>query len=404
MTKNNDVKITGNSKGKVTGSVQPKDGKLYAVINLYENGERKPRWIDTGVKIPANKKNLHKAEESAKNICKEMCLDWQKKIYAPEDVKLFSDFLIEWLELKNMQLDSITYESYKEIIDRHIYPYFKEKDLKVKDVTTDVLQEFVNFKNTKGRLDGKGGLSAKTIREFMNIIKQSCNFAVKKELLATNPCSDVVLPKKIKIQTNWFDAETINTFLDKIKDEELYPLILFTVKLGLRRSEVLGLRWSSLNNEMSTITINHTVVRHTETHHKDTTKNKTSFRTYPITNELKILLKELKAKEEDNRRNFGSSYIENDYIFKWANGNPYSPDYVTSKFSKLLRKHNLPHIRFHDLRHSCASILLNSGYRLKDVQEWLGHADIQTTANFYGHINFDRKIEIAEGMSEIMKR
>ena len=96
----------------------------------------------------------------------------------------------------------------------------------------------------------------------------------------------------------------------------------------------------------------------------------------------------------------GKEYMENDYIFKWANGKRFSPDYVSSHFSLLLRKHNLPHIRFHELRHSCASLLLNSGYTLKDVQEYMGHADIQMTANIYGHLDHKRKMQLSETMSE----
>lgn len=83
---------------------------------------------------------------------------------------------------------------------------------------------------------------------------------------------------------------------------------------------------------------------------------------------------------------FGDAYRKNDYVFKWDDGKPYPPDYVTNKFRKLLAKYNLPQIRFHDLRHSCASILIELGYNLKDIQEWLGHSDIDTTGNVYGHL------------------
>ena len=96
---------------------------------------------------------------------------------------------------------------------------------------------------------------------------------------------------------------------------------------------------------------------------------------------------------------FGDCYIENDYIFKWENGVPYNPDYITSKFSKILKHNDLPHIRFHDLRHSCASFLLTKGFSLKDIQDWLGHADFSTTANFYAHLDIGRKKSIAQSMS-----
>ena len=103
--------------------------------------------------------------------------------------------------------------------------------------------------------------------------------------------------------------------------------------------------------------------------------------------------------QRENRRLFEKEYHDSDYVFTWPDGRPYSPDYVTDKFSALLKKHGLPHIRFHELRHSCASLLLNSGFGLKDVQEWLGHSDIKMTANIYGHLDVGRKQSIADQLS-----
>ena len=92
-----------------------------------------------------------------------------------------------------------------------------------------------------------------------------------------------------------------------------------------------------------------------------------------------------KASEEQSRKLFGKAYTENGYIFKWEYGRPYSPDFVSHKFGKLLKQHGLPHIRFHELRHSCASLLIAQGFTLKDVQEWLGHSNIKMTMNIYAH-------------------
>lgn len=183
------------------------------------------------------------------------------------------------------------------------------------------------------------------------------------------------------------------------KDEPLYPLIYFTTIYGLRRSEVLGLKWDSIDFIKNTLTIKHTVVRFSELVEKDSTKNNSSFRSYPLTDETRHMLIDLKSQEETNRKLFCKEYIESDYIFKWNSGAEYSPNYVTQKFKSLLEKYNLPHIRFHDLRHSCASLLIANGFQLKDISEWLGHSDIQTTANIYGHLDVERKNKIATSMS-----
>ena len=129
---------------------------------------------------------------------------------------------------------------------------------------------------------------------------------------------------------------------------------------------------------------------------KDKTKNSSSHRSFPLSNEAKAMLLKIKADEDMHRQLCGSEYQENDFIFKWPNGKPFSPDYISSHFALLLKNNHLPHIRFRELRHSCASLLLNSGFTLKDVQEYMGHSDIQMTANIYGHLDTQRKNLLTE--------
>ena len=93
-------------------------------------------------------------------------------------------------------------------------------------------------------------------------------------------------------------------------------------------------------------------------------------------------------------------YYDNDYVFKWDNGKPYSPDYDSKKFQKLLEANSIPIIRFHDLRLSCANLLLQNGFTLKDIKEWLGHSDIRTTANIYVHLDNKRKQSIGESLTK----
>lgn len=117
-----------------------------------------------------------------------------------------------------------------------------------------------------------------------------------------------------------------------------------------------------------------------------------------LLNEAKQLFLFLRGEQGKHKLVFGSAYHQSDYVFTWPNGNPFSPDYVSQHFSDLLKKHGFPHIRFHELRHSCASLLLSRGFTLKDVQEWLGHADIKMTANIYGKLDVTRKKEIGENI------
>lgn len=378
----------------MTGSLQTKNGKYYAVINLKDvNGKRKPKWIATGLDIKGNKR---KAEQILRDKIQEYELN---ENIIPTDI-LFSDYVVYWLNLIEKKVDTITHQGYKSVAYAHIIPYFKEKGVKLSNIKRNDIQEYIDIKGKCGRLDGKGGLSPKTIKTHKLIIQLVCKEAVKNDLILKNPCEFVVLPKQQRREADFYSIDELQKMFSELKNEQLYPLLYFTVMYGLRRSEVLGLKWDSINLDNNIITIKHTVVRFTSIVEKDSTKNASSYRSYPITQDVKNILLMLKEQEKENRRLFGGEYVENDYIFKWQDGKPFAPDYVTMKFSKLLKQHNLRHIRFHDLRHSCASLLVANGFMLKDIQEWLGHSDIQVTANIYAHLDVKRKSSIANSMSK----
>ena len=379
----------------MTGSIQTKNGKYYAVINLTDtNGKRKQKWISTGLEIKSNKK---KAEQFLRDKIKEFEL--QKNIVSVD--MLFTDYIVLWLDTIKISVDEITYKGYKWMCDAHILPYFTSKKIKLCDISRNHIQDYINYKFESGRLDNKGGLSPKTLKEHKLIINSVLKEAVKNDLISKNPCEFVKLPSIQHREPTFYTKQQVSELLTAIENEDLYPLIYLTIIFGLRRSEVLGLKWDSIDFDRKFITIKHTVVNYRGTVEKDTTKNKTSRRTYPMNDYIEKMLLDIKRKENENRCLFGKEYINNDYIFKWNNGKQYSPDYITATFSKLLKSNNLPHIRFHDLRHTCASLLIDKNYQLKDIQEWLGHADIQTTANIYGHIDIERKKNISNSMVDM---
>lgn len=170
---------------------------------------------------------------------------------------------------------------------------------------------------------------------------------------------------------------------------------------GFRRSEVLGLRWSSIDFKNNKIKVEHTAILvGAKTTYVDDTKTKSSFRTLPLISNVKEYLLKLKEKQKQDKEIFGDSYQDNDYICKWVDGRPILPNYVTQKFKEIITKNDLEPIRFHDLRHSSASLLIQLGFSLKDIQEWLGHGDVSTTGNIYTHLLFESKIEIGDRLQE----
>ena len=219
------------------------------------------------------------------------------------------------------------------------------------------------------------------------------------ELINKNPALRVPLPKGKEKQPRLFlNALQANKLLELFRDHPLQPLIYMTLYYGLRRGEVLGLKWSAIDFKNDKIKINHTVVKHTTIVAKDKTKTEASRREYVLLPEIKAVLLNLKKESQKNKKIFGKTYQNNDYVFTWPDGRLYRPDYITSAFQKVLAKNNFPKMRFHDLRHSCASILYDKGWELKDIQTWLGHADIETTANIYTHISKSRKEFMAKDL------
>jgi len=377
----------------MTGSLQVKNGKYYIVLNRYENGKRKPKWIPTGL---AEKGNKRRAEQMLRAAIAE---EEQQRPGAKNSDMLFAEYILHWLSLSAQRVDEITIQGYTILTKRHILPYFEKNGVKLGEVNRQMLQEFLDEKGRSGRLDGKGGLSPKSIRELKNILNQTLNEALRDELIPSNPCALLRLPPRTHAKANFYTAEQLNALLAAVKEDPLYPLIRTAIVFGLRRSELLGLKWDCIDFENDILTVKHTVVKVSKTVEKDKTKNKSSYRSFPIPPDMRVLFAALQNRQRENSRLFGRSYIKTDYVFCWDDGRPFSPDYVSHRFKDLLEKHGLPHIRFHELRHSCASLLINNGFSLKDVQEWMGHSDISTTADIYGHLETQRKLTMADRVS-----
>ena len=382
-------------------SLQEKNGKYYAVFRVTDmNGREKQKWVNTQIPTAGHNKRkaMAKAKEIAETYQEEKVVDYPKT--------LFSDWLRIWLDQKKMDIDIVTYQGYESYAKNHLIPYFAQKKLTLQNITPQDIQGYYVSKRkdpTKSSDENKGKLSGKSLKSHHIVIRGALEDAVRKNIIPYNPADRISVPKAEKYTGNFYTQDQVNELLRKIQGDIIAPIVELTVLYGMRRSEVLGLKWSSIDFERGTISILSTRVRFSEVVCKDKTKNNSSRRTYPMTKEVSKTLKRIRKEQMEYQLLHGETYQKSEYVFTWPDGRPYNPDFVTRHFATFLKKNNLPHIRFHDLRHTTASLLLSKGYQLKDIQEWLGHSDIGTTGNIYGHLAYENKKDMAQKMCSFLE-
>lgn len=430
-----------------------KAGNVFYAALTFDNGERK--WINLELICKGNQREAQKRLDDLIQICKSLnhstilsytkysefrelqkenenpkpCTPYGQEIctsvpalnqYTRSGIDrniLFSDFLYVWYHAypnmpRKENVDSVTLEGYKEYIDLHIAPYFRAKKIRTTDISREVLNEYYKHKTLFGRVDGKGGLSYNSVRLHRAVINLALQYAVEENLLAHNPNQYAWIPKDNQApkKMNFYNAEQVAELLELFHDRILGLMILITTYYGLRRSEMNGISWRSIDLVNDTITIQRVVVLKKTIHRKEKTKNKFSNRTYPLLPDIKKKFLQLADIQKHNRERYGEFYFESDEIFVHPNGKPYYPSYSSHEFRKLMKqfvaegKTKLPIYRWHDLRHSCASILLSLGWSMKDISEWLGHADIQTTMDLYAHVDLARKRALAAQIGNPFKR
>ena len=382
----------------MTASLRVKNDKYYVVLTHTTDGKKNQTWVSTGLSVTGN-------EGKARQIMLDM-LGEKPEQAAPPDM-LFSDAVRRWLEDVRHRVDEVTYQGYEVQARAHILPYFDDLQIRLCEVDSETLQTYINVKAKFGRSDGHGGLSAVSLRQHKNVLNQTLKLAQRDGLIQTNPADLVVMPHAAQFTGTFYTESQMRDLLTAVKNERLYPIIYVTALYGLRRSEVLGLKWDAIDFEANTLEIKHIVTQASIDGKKvlvqaDRAKTKSSLRTLPLVPPIRDRLLMLKGQQDTYRRLCGKSYNREylGYLCVDEIGNIIRPNYVSEQFPKLLEKNGLRPIRFHDLRHSCASLLLANGVPMKQIQEWLGHSDFSTTANIYAHLDYASKLSSAQAMLE----
>ncbi len=389
----------------VAGHLREKDGYFHIVLSyIDENGQRKTPSRSTKLPVKGNKKRaeamLVEARREKEEELRYRIMAKKSGLNVDSDIR-FTAFLKDWLKMMRTSVTDVTYASYEKAIKNKIIPYFDRfhPKLLLREVTAKQIQDYYSYEMDVNRL------STNTVIHRHANIRKALQYAYKTDLIPSNPADKVQRPRKDPFQTKPYKSEELEKLFTAVKGTNLELGVILASFYGLRRSEVVGLKWDAIDFERKTITIQHTVVQTTLNGKevligKDRTKTKSSHRTLPLVAPFEEFLLNLKEKQRINRKICGTSYCRDylDYVYVNEMGELMKPNYLSEAFPKFLKNHGLRQIRFHDLRHSCATLLYANGVALKDIQEWLGHSDIATTSNIYTHLDYSSKVASANAI------
>jgi len=382
----------------MSANIQVKKGYMYVVLSYTINGEWHHKWISTGLKAKGNRSLLKK--DLDQYIAEYAYLETGEN---PEDI-MFSEYLQKWHENRKDEIKLSSWEANDQNVKVHIVPYFEERKITFKDLTPKIISEFYDYLSKCGNHLTGGSLSTATIKKIASVIKLCLAQARIIGLIETNPSSEVRIPKvtgKKQVKKVYMNKDEAQKVLDAFKDDPIQPIVYMALFYGLRKSEVLGLKWENVNFEEDTFEIKSTIVKNKTIIESDVTKTDESNAVFQLLPKFRKILLDLKAEQDGYREMFGNAYNDLGYVFCQPDGKYYRPDSFTRTFQRKLKNAGLPSMRFHDLRHSTASVLYDLGWDIERIKNWLRHADIETTSNIYTHISKERKRLMAEEISDL---
>ncbi len=394
---------------RITGRLTERKGKWFAVINLYTpEGKRKEKWqsLDLEAKKGSKSEATHRLNEilakyNSGDINPDETLTHAERARRRVAEQTVDEYVVEWLENYKCNIAVLTYNSYKTMVDARIVPYFKPMQTPLRELTGDELNAFyLSLRND--------GLSGATAQRHHSLLHLAFKHAVKRRIIPSNPCDQADRPKSKQYIGEYYNTEQIKKLMDCLDGEPMRIVVIIGAFYGLRRSEILGLKWDAVDFEEDKIYIRHKIIENKRAGGRieghDVLKTSSSYRSLPLIPFVKEVLLEEKKRQEEMQRilrgAYNRQYIE--YVCVDAVGDIIKPQYATTHFKVILERNGLKEIRLHDLRHSCASMLLANKVPMKMIQDWLGHSNMNTTANIYSHIDYSTKIESANVIGSVL--
>ena len=346
----------------------------------------------TGKRIRAYK-NVKGSKREAKSVMHRMITEMEQGKLTQRNNKTVSEWMDEWLDNYLPNIEETTRVGYKTKIKCYIKPAIG--DIRIKSLRPEHVQRMVNDMMDKG-------LSPKNIRDTFNNINAAMKKAVKLRLIPYNPCEAVELPKLKKYRANVYPTEMIHTVLDTAMGTDMYLPILLLVMVGLRRGELLALRWDDIDFKNNLLKVRNNLVRGEDGYIIKPPKSEAGVRDIYLGSDVMDELKSARLKYMNDAFEYGVGFQNLNFVIYKEDGSPFCPDSMSQKWRRFLETHNLPKIRLHDLRHSNATALIQAGVNPRVVQQRLGHSDVNITLNTYTHVLPEMDIEAAEKLDSIM--
>lgn len=357
-----------------------------------------------------HRETVHGDEKTVDLRIAEIETDMHRGEYQEPSKLLFGAFAEEFLEGHAQNVSEGTLENYKGYLKNYIKkdPLARMKVVKIAPLD---IQRYINRVATGPRADGKPGtLSAKTVREQLALLKlifaHACFWQIRKD----NPAQYVKAPKVERKAVAFYDSEQAIRFLTAAEGNRFYLFFLFALMTGLRQGELRGALRSSLNLEKCTMLVDNSVRKSGSKSVLKNPKTEGSFATIQFPEWFAPLFKDHFKQVAAERLAYGPTYGKRDngepfpeFVFPGQNGRPIAPKILYKHYRQIIEKAELPYIKFHSLRHSCASLLLEVGVDLKRIQEKLRHTDIRTTMNIYGHLIPNAQKVANEKLTELLK-
>jgi len=307
----------------------------------------------------------------------ELLTSLDKGVYTPPGRLTVGEHLHNWLEgYVKTNCSQRTLDGYQAIVEHHLIPTLGQ--LRLKQLHTQAIQSYYGKACEK--------LSARTVHHFHRVLSQSLKYAVRQGYLGRNPCELVDAPSPRKKTMRTMTPAEVEILLESIYDNHYYPVIYTAVSTGLRQAELLGLRWRDIDLEMMSISVSQVLYkRHGVCTFKEP-KTAHSRRRVAMTPKLALYLRDYKAERESQAWQLGKPPALDDLVFSSIEGKPIDPSVLSHDFGRMVKRASLKGVRFHDLRHTFASLMLLRGAKPKVISEALGHASVGFTMDVYSHI------------------